>query len=87
MCVEWVVWDLPVRRLLFSQQVSILRGMRVLDIRGILPNQCSCLLKTMSWIGLNANFIQYFGVVYVEGVYVPNTYFKDFPYTGSVECL
>ena len=30
-----VVWGQPVRRLLFSQQVSILRGMRVLDIRGI----------------------------------------------------
>ena len=50
-----VVWGLPVRRLLFSQQVSILRGMRVLDIRGILPNQCSCLLKTMSWIGSMPN--------------------------------
>ena len=39
-----VVWGLPVRRLLFSQQVSILRGMCALDIRIILPSQLSCLL-------------------------------------------
>ena len=50
-----VVWGLPVQRLLFSQQVSILPGMHVLDIQGILPNQCSCLLKTMSWIGSMPN--------------------------------
>ena len=43
MC-RMVVWGLPVRRLLFSQQVSILRGMRALGIQVILPSQCSCLL-------------------------------------------